>query len=418
MKILIVNTYDASGGAARAAYRLHCALLAGGVKSSMLVQKKQLDDDSVICGLTKFQKIVSLIKPYIDQFPTILYKNKAENLFSSAWFSFGDILNHINDIQPDLVHLNWICKGMLSVEELGRIKVPIVWTMHDSWPFTGGCHIPGDCRNYIETCGNCPSIRSNCDNDLSRKNYKIKQRTYSKKRDITIVAVSKWLLDCAKSSSLLRGTNLVCIPNAIDTKTYKPLNKKVAKAILNIDVNKRIILFGAMSATSDLNKGYKELIEAIDQLTISDFELIVFGGCKPTILPTDKCRIHYVGHLKDDISLNVVYSAADVMVVPSRFEAFGQTASEAMACGTPVVAFNTTGLIDIVDHKINGYLAKPFDTNDLSKGIEWVLSHESFNQLSENARNKVVKMFDGEIVAAQYMSLYKEVLNSNSRFLL
>ena len=412
MKILIVNIYDVEGGAARAAYRLHKALLAADVQSNMLVQRKLTDDYSVQGPVSKKQKIISMIKYYVDQIPVFFYKERSANLFSPAWFSSGDILKQINQAQPDIVHLHWICKGLLSVEDIGKIKAPIVWTLHDSWAFTGGCHIPGECKNYINGCGSCESLGSKKIHDLSEKVYMRKQKTYALMGNITVIAVSNWLKDSAKNSALFKNSNVIRIANAIDTKLFAPVNKSTARSILNITEGNRVVLFGAMSATSDLNKGYRELIEAINKLSSTNIEIVIFGSRQPQIVPNLKYKMHYVGRLHDDISLKVVYSAADVMVVPSLMEAFGQTATEAMACGTPVVAFQTTGLLDIVDHKINGYLAKAFDTTDLARGIEWVLSTKSYGQLAQNARDKVIREFDSEVIATKYIALYRQVLHS------
>jgi glycosyltransferase involved in cell wall biosynthesis len=414
MRILTVNSYDEGGGAARAAYRLHKALLATGVDSTLLVQKKLSDDYSVIGASTFKQRVISTIKPHLDQLPAIFYKSKSPSLFSTAWLSFGDILNQINEFQPDIVHLHWFCNGTLSVDEIRKIKVPIVWTMHDSWAFTGGCHVPGSCKRYKKECGNCPALKSNNLHDLSWNGWTRKHKVYPKINGITMVAVSQWLRSCAQSSSLFKDVNILCIPNAIDTKIFTPVEKLVARSILNISGKKRLILFGAMSATADLNKGYIEFLHAINQLTSTDIEIVVFGSGQPKIIPTDRYKIHYLGHLHDDISLKILYSAADVMVVPSLLESFGQTATESMACGTPVVAFNSSGLLDIVDHKINGYLAESYDTADLARGIEWVLSEKNYVVLAERARNKVIEEFDSKIISSRYIDVYKKILKIES----
>ncbi len=410
MKVLTVSKYDNEGGAAIAAYRLHKALLEAGVQSSMLVQKKLTDDYTVTGSVSKKQKLLSVINYYIDQIPVYFYKNKSENLFSPSWFSSGVILKQINDINPDIVHLHWVCKGMLTTEDISKIKAPVVLTMHDSWAFTGGCHIPGECTKYSSGCGGCPSLGSTSAHDLSAKAFKRKQKLYSLKERITIVAVSKWLRDCAKNSALYKKKDIYCMPNAIDTKEFSPVEKVLAKSILNLDSNKKLILFGALSATSDLNKGFKELFEALNQLSCPDIQIAVFGSARPENEPLMKYKINYFGRLHDSVSLKVLYSAADVMVVPSLMEAFGQTASESMSCGTPVVAFKTSGLLDIVDHKINGYLAEAFDTADLARGMQWVLSADNYNQLSKNAREKVIREFDGDVVANKYISLYEKSL--------
>ena len=167
-----------------------------------------------------------------------------------------------------------------------------------------------------------------------------------------------------------------------------------------------------MSATSDPRKGFKELSEAVVKMRKTDsIELVVFGSSKPQSAPDFGFKTYYLGCLSDDISLVTLYSAVDVMVVPSLQEAFGQTASESMACGTPVVAFCTTGLLDIIDHKLNGYLAKPFDTTDLKNGIEWVLNASNYDELCVNAREKVVREFDSKVVAKKYIELYEEILS-------
>lgn len=143
----------------------------------------------------------------------------------------------------------------------------------------------------------------------------------------------------------------------------------------------------------------------------ADYELVVFGSSAPQTPQGFKQKAHYLGQLHDDVSLRVLYSAADVMVVPSLQEAFGQTASESMACGTPVVAFGATGLLDIVDHQQTGYLAEPFNTQDLANGINWVLQHQSPDKLADNARQTVLVNFESSLVASKYIDLYREVLS-------
>ena len=225
-----------------------------------------------------------------------------------------------------------------------------------------------------------------------------------------MVGLSKWLATCASKSTLFKKNKVVCLPNPIDTLIYSPLDKNIARDLLRLPKNKKLVLFGALGATSDPRKGYKELCEALLQLKEQDIELVVFGSSKPKISEDFKFNTHYLGQLHDDVTLRALYSAADVMVVPSKQEAFGQTASESMACGTPVVAFACTGLLDIVEHLKTGYLTKPYDTTDLATGIDWVLNAPNYDELSTNARNKVLNEFDSQVVAKQYIELYESVL--------
>jgi len=409
MKILIVNTSDTKGGAARAAYRLHRAFLFQGVDSQMLVQNKISDDFTVISECNKIKKYFNKFRPVIDSIPTRFYKTKT--LFSPSWFRFNCVADTINKINPDIVHLHWICEGMMSVEDIARIKAPIVWSLHDNWAFTGGCHIMWDCEKYKNECGGCPIIGSKKENDLSKKVFRRKQKVFAKKKDITIVGLSRWLCDASKSSMLLKDKKHINLPNPIDTNIFKPFDKETSRELWSLPKDKKIVLFGAMGGTDDINKGFKELSEALQKLKCKDVEFVIFGSGEPENAPDFGFRTHYIGHLYDDVSLVTLYNAVDVMLVPSLQEAFGQTASESMACGTPVVAFSHTGLLDIIDHKTNGYLAKPFDTLDLACGIEWILSSKHYDELCVSARQKVLKKFDSVVVAKKYVEFYKEILS-------
>ena len=414
MKILIVNTYDIEGGAARAAYRLHTSLLSCGIDSQMLVQNKSSDDYTVVTETGKIKKYINKLRPIIDSIPTKFYKNKTKTLFSPAWVPFGNIVDKINEINPDIVHLHWICKGMIKVEDIAKIKAPIVWSLHDNWVFTGGCHIMWECEKYKDKCGACPRLGSDNENDLSRKVWNRKQKVFNQKQNMTIIGLSRWLNECSKKSTLLKDKRHISLPNPIETDIFKPFDKNLSRELWNLSKDKKLVLFGAMSATSDPNKGFKELSEALRKLDKNDeVEFVVFGSSEPKESQNFGLKTHYLGHLHDDVSLVTLYSAVDVMVVPSLQEAFGQTASEAMACGTPVVAFGHTGLLDIVDHKKNGYLATPFDTTDLKDGIEWILNNEHYDELCQNAREKVMREFDSQIVAQKYIELYKGVLNES-----
>ena len=413
MKILHINTSDINGGAARAAYRLHKSLLFKGVESKMLVQQKLSDDYTVEAYPKSFsQKILSKLRPIIDSLPVRFYSTKT--LFSTSWFGFNDVVNQINALEPDIVHLHWINSGMIKLEHLTKIKAPIVWTLHDNWAFTGGCHIMWDCVKYMNTCGACPRLESSKSNDLSRKIYNRKKNTFSKLPNMVIIGVSNWIVNCAKKSSLFKNHQIIKLPNPIDTSVFKPFNKKLARELWNLPSDKKLILFGAMSATVDINKGFKELSESLTLLKNTDnIEFVVFGSGEPRIKEVFKVKTHYLGHLNDNVSLVTLYSAVDVMIVPSLQESLPQTAIESMACGTPVVAFGHTGLLDIVDHKKTGYLAKPFETKDLCKGIEWILNSNNFDEISKAAREKIVNEFDSKVVTEKFIELYDSILNNS-----
>ena len=411
MKVLIVNEADNKGGAAKAAYRLHKSLLEQNIDSYMLVQNKESDDATILGPVTKVQRAINKMRPTLDELPVSFYKNRTKIIFSPAWLPFSPIVKKINEINPDIVHLHWVCGGMIKIEDIVKIKAPIVWSLHDNWVFTGGCHIMWDCEKYKDNCGACPRLGSDDENDLSRKIFHRKEKAFLQKKDITIVGVSRWLNDCSKTSTLLKDKRHKNLPNPIDTDIFKPFDKDSSRELWNLPKDKNLILFGAMNAIGDINKGYKLLSEAIQKLQVSDVELVIFGNSESKEDHIFGYKTHYIGYLHDDISIVTLYSAVDIMIVPSQQEAFGQTASEAMSCGTPVVSFATTGLLDIVEHKKTGYLAKPFVPTDLAKGIEWVLKFESYEELCQNAREKVLREFDSKVVSRRYIELYKDILN-------
>ncbi len=412
LKILTVAS-DIQGGAGKAAYRLHNSLVNNGINSKMIVALKKTNDISVIGPTSKIQKVKALVYPYIDRFFLKKYNNKS--LFSTNWVPLSGIVNEINRINPDIVHLHWINNGLVSISDLKKINAPIVWSLHDMWAFTGGCHYSDKCVRFKDSCGKCPILDSNELNDLSFKIFKEKQKLFSLKKDITIVSLSKWLFELSKNSQLLKFNNHINLPNPIDTNIFKPHEKKYSRSVWNLSENKKYILFGAMGATSDPRKGFKELKEALSKLkNPENIELLVFGSAKPH-KPSDLGLVtHYLGSLSDDISLVTLYNSADLMVVPSLQENLSNAIMESLACGTPVVGFNIGGNSDLIDHKKNGYLAYPQDSNDLLKGIEWVLNNKEYDQLSLNSRSKVLVEFDSKIVSKNYIDLYKDILNKKS----
>jgi len=228
---------------------------------------------------------------------------------------------------------------------------------------------------------------------------------------MTIVGLSKWLNECAKNSTLLKDKKHINLPNPIDTSIFKPFDKEKSRELWSLPKDKKLVLFGAMGATSDPRKGFKELIKAMKKLTSQDIEFVVFGSSKPQNVPDFGFKTHYLGSLADDITLVTLYSAVDVMVVPSLQENLSNAIMESLACGTPVVGFDIGGNCDMIEHKKNGYLAKPFDTDDLANGIEWILNAENYDELCTSARKKVIQEFDSAIVARKYIKLYEEILN-------
>lgn len=405
--ILHLSARDNQGGAARATYRLHRGLRGIGVDSQMLVQKKVTDDPTVHGPSGKLGAGYDVIRRKLNELPVHRYTDRNSEIFSPAWLPERRAAT-VADHDPSLVNLHWVAGGFLHPRTLSELDVPIVWTLHDMWPFTGGCHYTGDCTKYERSCGACPHLKSDDANDLSRSTWTEKHDAWN---DISfsVVAPSTWLANCAKNSALFSKAEVEVIPNGLDVESFRPRQSDAVRTTLGIDSDTKLVCFGADWDTP--RKGTDLLYDALEKLDNSTetIEVVVFGHTDPEKAPETDVPVTYVGFVEEN-TLRGLYSDADVVVVPSRQEAFGQTASEAMASGTPVVAFDSSGPRDIVEHRETGYLAEPFDTADLARGIDWVLSDNNRRQrLSERSRKTAVERFSLETVARQYQDLYNRL---------
>jgi glycosyltransferase involved in cell wall biosynthesis len=412
MKVLLLNNADIESGAARATTRLQEGVRARGVDARLLVQRKFGDSPLVDGPETGFGKALGLARPTLEQQIFGIAPRKIAGPFSPSFLP-DRLARRSADFSPDIVHLNWVAQ-MMRLETLRDFRVPIVWTLHDSWPFTGGCYLPGDCTRYRGSCGTCPTLRSSQERDLSRRVWQRKRRAWQG-LSLTLVAPSHWMGDCARASSLFGGARIKVIPNGLDLGRFRPIDQGTARDILSLPRDKKLILFGAKSATSDPNKGFTLLSQALSELSAAypqrdSVELVVFGASQPDPAPDFGFRTHYLGWFSDEVSLALLYAAADVFVFPSRQESLGYAAMEAMACGTPCVAFQQGGIPDLVEHGVNGYLARPFEPADLARGIAWILQDaERREELSRRARLKVESGFSLQAVAGRYCELYREI---------
>jgi len=413
MKILHLNTYD-HGGAGRAVSRIHQGLLSSGVNSQILAKTMQREVAGVL-SKKPFEPFSGLITKALKSgefLPTKLYPNRNNTSFSSQWLP-DMVASQVANLSPDIIHLHWINHGFVKIETLAKLQQPIVWTLHDMWAFTGGCHYSLACDSYQTKCGQCPLLQSQHHYDLSSWIWSRKRKSW-KNLDLTIVSPSRWLAECAQASALFKDSRIEVIPHGLDLTLYHPVDKKEAKEALNLPCDKKIILFGAVNASGDNRKGFDLLLSALEKLGETNWRekihLVIFGISKTEKTVNLGCETQYIGRIRDDKKLVQAYSAADVMIVPSTQEAFGQTASESMACGTPVVAFNATGLKDIVRHQETGYLAKPFVADDLAQGIIWTLEdNERHLRLCETSRDVMEKEFSLDTQSKRYTSLYKDI---------
>jgi len=415
VKVLLVNETDTKGGAARAVNRLHKSLLLAGIQSNMLVQRKFTDEPTILEPDNPFRRALGLLRPRLDSLPVRKYKRRIKSLFSPSWLPFSGIAEQINRLNPDIVHLHWIAGGMLRVEELARIQSPIVWSLHDNWAFTGGCHIMRECGRHLLGCGCCALLGSENQKDLSWKHFMRKQRTYNSMEKFTVVGVSRWIAEEARKSRLLTNQRIVCLPNPIDINVFRPIEKSQVRDLLGLPKGKKIIAFGAIDALSDENKGFHVFLKSLEYLTRDDLEVVIFGASQRSENQSFPHKIRFLGVLNDDLSLCLLYNACDLMVVPSLQENLSNSIMESLSCGTPVVAFNVGGNSDMIEHKKNGYLAVPFEPIDLAQGLDWILNTPNYEKLRNRAREKVMLEFRSEVVAEKYIQLYRKIIENNGK---
>jgi glycosyltransferase involved in cell wall biosynthesis len=411
-RVLHLSATDTEGGAARGAYWLHRALVAKGFDSLMLVDRKFSDDVRVIAAANG-GRLVRRLRTVADALPLYRYDLTGDSYWSVNWVPtrIGRVVDSIN---PDVVHLHWSGGGFLPIQALRRFRRPIVWTLRDMWPFTGGCHYTAGCERFHDGCGCCPQLRSHVPHDLSRRIFLRKCAQWGD-LDLWIIPISRWLEEAARRSPLFHTHPVEVIPNGLDLQRFRPTDKRLARRAWNLPQDRRLILFGALNATSDRRKGYPALCQTMNTLARAGWdrraELVVFGADGGDQRDRIGMDVRYVGHLADDRRLALLYSAADVMVVPSLQESFGKTLIEAMACGTPVVAFDSGGPSDIVVHQRTGYLARPFQADDLANGIAWCLNGEDHAlHLGLAARLHAEARFDIGCIANRYCALYHRIM--------
>jgi glycosyltransferase involved in cell wall biosynthesis len=417
MKIQIISQSDASGGAARAAYRLHRALLDHGMASRMKVRDKRSDDWTVEGPESKYGKAGSLLRPALGNLAMRLQQSGNVNLHSGNWLS-SDWSEKLNCTDAEVVNLHWVGGEALSIEDIGHIRKPVVWTLHDMWPFCGAEHYAADDERARWRTGYSKESRPASEGglDLDRLVWRRKLRAWI--RPMHIVAPSQWLASCARESALFRNWPVSVIPNVLDTGIYQPLNRDFCRQALGLPHDRKIILFGALGGVRDSRKGYDLLPGALErlahQVNVQNVLCVVFGQSEPEQPPKLHFPIRWMGHVHDDAALVLLYNSADVTVVPSHQENLPQTATEAQACGCPVVAFNCTGFQDAVAHRETGYLAKAFDAEDIAQGLGWVLADvERQRELGNAARERALRLWAPEVVVPQYFSVYRSIIEQS-----
>ncbi len=418
MKILFVSTSDNVGGAAVATNRLVRALNRRGVQATLLVRDKTTDWPFVTALPRKKLGRWKFLAERLLAFFHLRMKRK--NLWDIDAGEFGEDITQLQEFrEADIIHLEWINQGMLSLDGIRKIIAsgkPVVWTLHDLWPVSGICHYTRRCDEFITGCRQCQFLPSQIIHyDLARRVWEKKRNIY-RDSGLHFVACSEWLANLARMSGLTNGMTVSAIPNTIDTDIFHPYDKWTSRRELGLPVvGKNVVLFVSQKL-SDARKGATLLIKAINKIrtyhprTASSIVVALMGSHSAELMS----RIHFpcveLGYIAGDERLAKVYSAADLFVLPSTEDNLPNTIMEAMACGVPCVGFDVGGIPEMIDHKKNGYVVPVGNTADFADGIRWILKNEEDVPLSENAVEKVKRVYSGDVVTRRYTDLYRSML--------
>jgi len=414
MRIVHVSESDTLGGAAKGAYNLHHGLLNIGAASTMIVGRQQRREPQISSTLGKQSSYLSTARHALDQLPFLLNNPSRLRRKLNPNFSSGilpkQVLKKISDAKPDVVVLHWINRGFFPFWLLPKMPWPTIIFARDSWWSTGGCHVPGACTKFITACGACPLLDSSFRYDATYWLHKWKKSIAAQKSPAPrhVFVLSNWMGGLAKKSMWGKaGMPVHVFGNAIDTTIFKPLDQGVMRALWNLPLDKKIIAFSALEFEQDANKGADLLKAALAALPSHDnIALLLLGGApSPAWREQFSFPIYGLGKLQEETTLAAAYNAADVVVVPSRYEAYCKSAAEALACGVPVVSFDASGTTDLVRHMDNGYLAKAFDSADFSAGIQTMinLTAEQRKAVALSSRKGAVQQADAKIQAQAFL---------------
>lgn len=403
-------TVSDQGGAGAACVRLHRTLRELGVDSRVLVRRKFGSDDSVIQTRSRLH---AAYRFRLDRLPLSFYRRKKVFVWWSTNWLHGAPGLTIDNWEPDLIHAHWIGDGYVPLEWLAERQKPVVWTMHDMWPFTGGCHYARDCERYETGCGMCPQLGSTRSLDLSSYSARRKTAAWSRVAG-TVIAPSPWLGDLARRSAVLRNTRVEVIPYGLNGELFKPGSRSEARKKLGLPEGDRIILTGAVGAVNDERKGFGLLTDALRKCWAGGgterWRLLVFGADAGPGLETLGLPVTYCGTVKVESELPRIYQAADVFALPSIQDNLPNTALEALGCGKPVVAFRSSGLAGVIQEGRTGWLATPFSTDSLAVAIRSAIESMYGEEWSQDCRAEFERTYAWPGPAESYLKLYDELL--------
>jgi len=421
MKVLLVGKSTKIGGAAIASYRLMEVLRESGVAVNMLVQEGG-DDDEAVFSTTRSapKRWINFLRFAMERLLFLRHEKSKDVRFLFSMANTGEQLNRNKLIrEADIIHLHWVNAGFLSLSSLKKLLdlgKPVVWTFHDMWAITGGCHHALSCERYKQACGECLYLKKPRKNDLSHRLWRRKNRIF-KNRNITVITPSKWLRDCVRESSLFSQMEVHAIHNPVDQTQFKPVDRELACRKLGLDSSKRYILFGAASV-GNLYKGFSYFQEAIklmsqDSEAVEGVEVLLFGKTGGDVSQIFPLPTHTFDYISSTETMVALYGAAHLYAISSLQDNFPGTIIESMLCGTPVVGFRTGGIPEMIDHLEDGYLAEYKSAADLAEGMKWVLFYDPYQEFSDRTRKEAVRRFSRERSAEKHVELYRKLLNTS-----
>ncbi|MCG8474561.1 MAG: glycosyltransferase [Cytophagales bacterium] len=416
MKIAFLNTFAETGGAAVAANRIHDALADKGVSVRGVVQFRENSerDYAFIKG--------GMFRLAVEKAHFLFFeKNKSIRYKFSTGFTGKDLSDHPFIAEADIIHLHYVNLGFLSLKGLGKLASlgkPVIWTMHDMWPFTGGCHHSQECVNYEQACGNCKYLRFPGSRDLSHRIWKKKNEIF-RAGNFHLVGVSQWVARLAEESSLGKHVAVSSIPNPLNVQVFQPKEKGELKEAFSIDKEKLVISFAAFNL-DDPRKGFGLFLQAMNRLLVAfpdlknSVKLLVVGkASQKEKIYSSGLDVCYLGLVSGEENMAKVYQASDLYVTSSLDENFGCTIMEALACGTPVVAFPSGGTPELVRDRETGLLADHGSDESLAEKIGEMIKNDALRTAcGERGAKEIDQKYSPSIIADQYIDLYKSVLKA------
>jgi len=428
MKVVIVNTYD-KGGAANSCKRLHLGMILECITSNVLLRYKQNNWPNSLCfkqpqkELSPLDKVGSKVKRILKELklynPRDEVKDKKQSFLNNRsngleMFSFPnsdlDITQSEIYKEAAIVNLHWVANFLDYKSFFEKNKKPIVWTLHDMNPFTGGEHYLEAYLGIDELGFPIKRKLSDIEISIAKENLAVKIKALSNAENLTIVSPSRWLAAEARNSEVFKNKPVFCIPYGLDSDIYRPRDKNYSREILGIPKRKKVILFVADSVDNN-RKGFVFLKRAFDQL--EDPELVLCAiGHKNKELETIE-NVYELGVVHDERLMSIAYSAADVFVIPSLMDNLPNTVLESLMCGTPVIGFPVGGIPDMIQDGINGFLTADVSVDSLVVTLNKFLDNPSCFDSTE-IRENAVKKYDQKVQAKQYIDLYNSILNKNT----